>query len=145
VCGKHLSLDTPITNFCVRYLSLIGPNGVCRLCESLFSRILDVKRGVCQKYFPQKSQCQASSMWHTCLLKLLVLLIEYVLYCSQVTPNVGILRFMSVGNLIVERRFLCISHCARNGLLILALFLPYVWSRIVASDCSQLRSFSWFP
>jgi hypothetical protein len=148
VCGKHLSLDTPTADCCVGYLSLIGPNRVCRVCETLVSRILDAEREVFQEYILQKSQCQVSSMRHTgCLLKLLVLLIERVWSSSQVISNVDIhiVRFMSLGNLIVELRVWCISHCSRNDLLILSLFLPYVRSRIVASYCSQLRCFSWFP
>jgi predicted kinase len=54
VCGKHVYLDTPTAVCCVRHLSLIGPNSVCRVCAMLVSRILDVEREVCQEYFSQK-------------------------------------------------------------------------------------------
>ena len=103
VCGKHVSLDTPTADCCVRYLSLIGPSLVCRVCETLVSQILDAEREVCQEYCLQKSQCQASSMWHTCLMKLLVLLIERV--CDTLLRlllmSISSVRFMSLGNLIV--------------------------------------------
>jgi hypothetical protein len=148
VFGKHVSLDTPTADCCVRYLSLIRPIGLCRLCETLVSRILDVERGAlsgilsskiavsCIKYVTYLPLETSSVFDRTC-----------VWYCSQTTRNVDIhsVRFMSLGNLIVERRVWFISHCARNGLLILSLLLPYVRSRIVTSDCCQLRCFSWFP
>jgi hypothetical protein len=135
----------PFCRVSCRHLSLIGPNGVCRVYETIVSRILDVELGVSEEYFPQKSQSQASSMWHMSLQTSSVVNRIGGNY-SQVTPNAGIHseRFMSLDILIVECRIWCISHCARNGVLILSLFLPYVRSRITASDCSQLRGCSLF-